>query len=54
VHLITPAGAVIVKASFSPHLPIAGLLGMTGFFENFKVTFDPEFKHCEIEQVHRT
>jgi hypothetical protein len=35
-------------------IDVAGLLGMAGFFENFKVTFDPEFKHCEIEQVHRT
>lgn len=54
VQLITPAGAVIVKASFSPHLPIAGLLGMAGFFENFKVIFDPAFRQCEIEQVHQT
>lgn len=45
-----------IEAAFSRRLPIAGLLGMKGFFDNFKVTFDPttEPPGLEIERVHRS
>lgn len=38
--LYIPGGPVTITAGFKDNLPIAGLLGMTGFFEHFKVTFD--------------
>jgi hypothetical protein len=53
VKLYLPGGAVQVKAGFKEKLPVAGLLGMNGFFEHFKVLFDSDSKVCELEQVHR-
>jgi hypothetical protein len=53
VVLYVPGGPVKIKAGFRDNLPVAGLLGMSGFFEFFKVTFNPELKACEIERIHR-
>jgi hypothetical protein len=42
VSLHIPGGHVIkIRAGFTDELPVAGLLGRTGFFEHFKITFDP-------------
>lgn len=41
VMLYLPGGPVISKVGFKDNLPVAGLLGMLGFFEFFKVSFDP-------------
>jgi hypothetical protein len=38
--LYIPGGQVTIQAAFKENLPVAGLLGMNGFFEHFRVTFD--------------
>ena len=53
VALSVPGGVVVTQAGFSDQLPIAGLLGMLGFFEHFKITFDPTALAVELERVHR-
>lgn len=53
ISLYVPGGMVATRVGFSDALPVAGLLGMTGFFEHFKVTFDP-IAHCvELERIFR-
>ena len=47
-----PGGSIALCAAFSPDLPIAVLLGMRGFFENFKITFDPTTLQCELERLY--
>lgn len=53
LHLL---GSILrIKAGFTPHLPVAGLLGRSGFFDNFKITFDhsampPGF---DLERIYR-
>lgn len=44
-----------IEAAFSPSLPVGGLLGRKGFFEYYKVTFDPapDPPEVEIERVYR-
>jgi hypothetical protein len=44
-----------IEAAFSPALPLAGLLGRSGFFEHYRVTFDPapDPPELEIERVYR-
>lgn len=42
VTLHVPGGQMLkIRAGFTDRLPVAGLLGMSGFFEHFKITFDP-------------
>lgn len=53
VYLYTPGGTLTIRAAFSEELPIAGILGMDGFFENFKILFDPINNQCEIERINR-
>jgi hypothetical protein len=53
VSLYLPGGVVAVRAGFSDVLPIAGLLGMSGFFEHFTVTFNPPALRVELERVYR-
>jgi hypothetical protein len=53
ISLYVPGGAVTIKAGFKERLPIAGLLGMNGFFEFFKITFDPDAKACELQRIYR-
>jgi hypothetical protein len=36
IALYVPGGPVTTPAGFSDNLPIAGLLGMMGFFEHFR------------------
>jgi hypothetical protein len=52
--LYIPGGPLIIRAAFSEELPTAGLLGMNGFFEHFKVTFDPTGKHCGLDRIFQT
>ncbi len=54
VMIYLPAGSVKTKVGFKDNLPIGGLLGMNGFFEFFKVTFDPNLKACEIQRIYHT
>lgn len=51
IHLYLPGGIVSTKVGFSDKLPVPGLLGMSGFFEHFKVTFDSTACRCELERI---
>jgi hypothetical protein len=44
-----------IRAGFTDQLPLAGLLGRIGFFEYFKITFDPSSDPpgFELVRVHR-
>lgn len=53
ISLYAPGGIVPARVGFSEKLPIAGLLGMTGFFEYFKITFDPTALSVELERLYR-
>ena len=53
VTLYIPGGAVAIKAAFTETLPVAGLLGMNGFFEHFSISFDPVKLECELKRVYR-
>ncbi len=53
VTLYIPGGPVLVKAGFKDKLPVPGLLGMTGFFEPFNVTFNWAAKTCYLECLSR-
>jgi hypothetical protein len=55
VSLYVAAQIITIRAGFSYELPLAGVLGRLGFFENFKITFDastaPPF--FELERIVR-
>lgn len=53
VQLYIPGGFVVIKAGFKEKLPIAGLLGMSGFFEHFNVTFDAAGHFCQLERIYQ-
>lgn len=53
VSLYAPGGIIATRAGFSDALPVAGLLGMAGFFENFKVLFDSSALCCELERIYQ-
>ncbi len=53
VCLYVPGGIINVSAGFSADLPLAGLLGMQGFFDAFRITFDPILLHCELDRVYK-
>jgi hypothetical protein len=44
-----------IRAGFTDKLPLAGLLGRIGFFEHFKIVFDPSGNPpgFELERVYR-
>lgn len=44
-----------IKAGFVADLPLAGLLGRIGFFEYFKITFDPSTSPpgFELERIYK-
>jgi hypothetical protein len=55
VRLIVPDGSgkqLTIHAGFKEGLPVAGLLGMNGFFEYYNIAFDPDQKVCDIVRVH--
>src|SRR5437868_763022 len=37
VMIYVPGGSVLARAGFKENLPVAGLLGMNGFFEHFSI-----------------
>lgn len=51
ISIYLPGGPVQVKAGFSDSLPVAGLLGMSGFFEHFMVLFNSPALRCELERI---
>jgi hypothetical protein len=51
VRLHILGGPVIIRAGFQENLPVAGLLGMGGFFEHFRITFDGVDRHCDLERL---
>jgi hypothetical protein len=51
VVLHLPGGDVFIRAGFQEDLPVAGLLGMDGFFEHFRITFDGAARQCELERL---
>ena len=53
ISLHAPGGIVSARAGFSDSLPVAGLLGMAGFFENFNITFNPIALCVELERLYR-
>jgi len=53
ISLYAPGGIIATRAGFSDDLPIAGLLGMAGFFENYKISFDPIALQCELERLYQ-
>ena len=53
VTLYIPGGTVVIKAGFTETLPVAGLLGMNGFFEHFIVKFNLPEMVFEIDRIHR-
>ncbi len=52
ITLYIPGGPVITKAGFCDNASVAGLLGIAGFFEHFKITFDPTALRVELERVY--
>ncbi len=52
VHLYIPGGMVRIKAGFKDNLPLSGLLGTSGFFEHFRITFEGDTKQCVLERVY--
>ena len=52
VMLHIPGGPVKISAGFKENLPVAGLLGMKGFFEHFRITFDSVAKECTLERIY--
>jgi hypothetical protein len=52
VTLYIPGGPMQTSVGFKTDLPVAGLLGMSGFFDHFKVTFDSSGQFCELERIY--
>jgi aspartyl protease len=44
-----------IRAGFTDQLPLSGLLGRSGFFEHFKIIFDPssEPPGFTLERIHK-
>jgi hypothetical protein len=53
VTIYIPGGPVVAQVGFSDDLPIAGLLGMLGFFEHFKILFNPADLCVELERIYK-
>jgi hypothetical protein len=53
ISLYAPGGIIATRAGFTKDLPIAGMLGINGFFENFRVTFDPIALRVELERLYQ-
>ncbi len=41
----------MITAGFKENLPLAGLLGMQGFFEDFVITFDQNALACDLQRI---
>lgn len=53
VMLYIPGGPVTITAGFKEKLPVAGLLGINGFFEHFQILFDAPAKVCELTRIYQ-
>jgi hypothetical protein len=55
VSLYAMGSIIRIRAGFTETLPVGGLLGRRGFFEYFKITFDPSTDPpgFELERVHK-
>ena len=55
IHLHVLGNMFKIQAGFADQLPLAGLLGRVGFFEHFKITFDPcsNPPGFDLERVYR-
>ena len=51
VKLHLPGGVVTADVGFQRNLLTSGLLGMAGFFEHFRVSFDGRKRVCEVERL---
>jgi hypothetical protein len=54
VNLYIPGGMVKIKAGFKDNLPLSGLLGTSGFFEHFTITFEGDTKQCVLDRIYYT
>lgn len=56
VVLFVAGEALTIRAGFCQGLPVPGLLGRKGFFEQFRLTFDPtsEPAGLEFERIRRS
>ncbi|HZL25318.1 MAG TPA: retropepsin-like aspartic protease [Acidobacteriaceae bacterium] len=52
VMLHVHGGPVKIRAAFQEGLPTIGLLGMSGFFEHFTITFEFASKECTLERIY--
>lgn len=53
ITLYIPGGPVQITAGFKEKLPVAGLLGMMGFFNHFRMVFDSAGQFCELERIYQ-
>jgi hypothetical protein len=53
ITLYIPGGPIQICAGFKEKLSVAGLLGMSGFFDRFIVTFDSTANECQLERIFR-
>jgi len=55
VQLFVGGELLEIEAGFAKTLPVAGILGRKGFFQFFKITFDPssEPPGLELERIHK-
>jgi len=53
ISLYAPGGIIAIRAGFSADLPVAGVLGIEGFFDSFKITFDPILLRCELDRIYK-
>jgi hypothetical protein len=51
IALYVPGGVIQIRGAFSEDLPVAGILGMEGFFEHFKLTFDSAARQIVLERI---
>ena len=55
VQLYVGADIIEINAAFAKTLPVAGILGRIGFFDHFKITFDPTGNPpgMDVERVYK-
>jgi hypothetical protein len=53
VTIYIPGGPITTVAGFSDQASVAGLLGMLGFFEHFKILFDSTYLRVELDRHFR-
>jgi hypothetical protein len=51
IALYAPSGIIHLRRRFSEKLPIPGLFGMSGFFDHFRITFDPKARACTLDRM---